>query len=316
MKYKTTFLFLICVLLGGTGWIFVPVFNQNVAPEISLFHRFLVSGIILIGIHFFKNKESLGLRERINFKNCFISGVLLYSLNYYLAYLSADYLPSGVVSASLSLICFPNMIFGYLILKKKPDQKTMLAAVLLSLAVYLLLLGKPGTEVDKAQIIAFIFCFLSTFLTSLANVLSSKEIKPRNEFLFIGISMLFGALTSGGLCALTGKNLFPSVNIYYIISMIYVSLLATAAIYVLYFRLMSEVGPVRASFVWLVSPVIALALSSLFEGYSFGILTFAGVSLLVLGGIVDVKKFNRKGSERKRLLRPFFKKSWIFRKRV
>ena len=52
------------------------------------------------------------------------------------------------------------------------------------------------------------------------------------------------------------------------------------------FSLAARIGPARAAYATVVSPLIALALSSLLEGYAWSVTAMLGVPLILLGNLV------------------------------
>jgi drug/metabolite transporter (DMT)-like permease len=57
-----------------------------------------------------------------------------------------------------------------------------------------------------------------------------------------------------------------------------------------YLTLINRIGPGRAAYVLVATPILALCISSLFEGYIWSIATFAGMTLVVIGNILVLKR--------------------------
>jgi drug/metabolite transporter (DMT)-like permease len=54
--------------------------------------------------------------------------------------------------------------------------------------------------------------------------------------------------------------------------------------------LLGRIGPDRAAYVTVLFPVIALLLSTLFEGMTWSLTQFAGVALVIIGNVIVLTK--------------------------
>ena len=79
--------------------------------------------------------------------------------------------------------------------------------------------------------------------------------------------------------------LMPHFSMPFVLSFLYMSLLSGALGYLCLITLIKNVGSVKASYATLLSPVIALIVSSIFERYVFGISTFIGLIMIVISRI-------------------------------
>ena len=100
----------ITILIWGSSWIMIKFQVEVVSASISVFYRFLLAAIILQCLCLIKCQKSVyDLREYIFIA---IQGFCLFAVNYWLFYLSADYLTSGLMALIFSTIVVMNMING------------------------------------------------------------------------------------------------------------------------------------------------------------------------------------------------------------
>ena len=69
----------------------------------------------------------------------------------------------------------------------------------------------------------------------------------------------------------------------YVVSLLYLSLAGTSLAFGLYLALLKKIGPARAAYTSVLFPVIALVVSTIFEGYRWSLPAFIGLAVL-LGG--------------------------------
>jgi drug/metabolite transporter (DMT)-like permease len=67
---------------------------------------------------------------------------------------------------------------------------------------------------------------------------------------------------------------------------LYLGLFASALAFTLYFRIIRTIGPAKAAYNSVIVPVIAMLLSTLYEGYRWTTLAAAGAALAGVGLVV------------------------------
>ena len=78
----------------------------------------------------------------------------------------------------------------------------------------------------------------------------------------------------------------------YIAGVLYLGIFASALAFPLYYGVLRVIGPAKAAYSSVLVPVIAMLLSTLFEGYVWSWLA-AGGAALVLGGLVVALRARR-----------------------
>ncbi|HEX2763496.1 MAG TPA: EamA family transporter, partial [Allosphingosinicella sp.] len=75
----------------------------------------------------------------------------------------------------------------------------------------------------------------------------------------------------------------------YWLGLLYLGLLASALAFTLYFGIVRAIGPARAAYSSVIVPVIAMALSTLFEGYRWSPFAAAGGALALAGLVIALR---------------------------
>jgi drug/metabolite transporter (DMT)-like permease len=71
----------------------------------------------------------------------------------------------------------------------------------------------------------------------------------------------------------------------YLLGILYLGVIGSSITFTLYFQLIRTIGPAKAAYTSVLIPVIAMLLSTLFEGYRWSLLAVGG-GVLVLVGLV------------------------------
>ena len=102
--------------------------------------------------------------------------------------------------------------------------------------------------------------------------------------------MFFGASLMMLLAIFSRQDISIDTNISYISSLVFLAFFGSVLGFGFYLRLLNNIGADRASYVNIITPVVALSLSTLFEGYIWGMQNSIGVVLVFIGNIIILSK--------------------------
>lgn len=289
MKLKQIIYFTIPSLIWGSTWFAIKFQLGQVDPLASVAYRFLIAGILLISFCMI-NKMNL----RFSWKEhllMMLQGMILFGFNYWLVYLAEEDLTSGIVSIIFSFAIFTNIFFNYLFLKGKIRKEVVVAAILGIAGTFLIFNHELNTS-GQAVIgyTALLFCFGSIILASLGNILSKFNQNKRMPVIQTNaFGMTYGSLSMLLMVPLSGRSFSFDLSFDYIASLLYLALFGSIVAFNMYLKLLGEIGPDRAGYITLVSPVVALLISSFFENYTWSLVAILGVLLLFAGNILALK---------------------------
>ena len=75
----------------------------------------------------------------------------------------------------------------------------------------------------------------------------------------------------------------------YSLSLLYLAIFGSIIAFSTYLKLLGEIGPDRSIYIALITPAIALGISSVFEGYHWDIFAILGIILLFSGNILALR---------------------------
>jgi drug/metabolite transporter (DMT)-like permease len=105
----------------------------------------------------------------------------------------------------------------------------------------------------------------------------------------LAVAMLMGAAMDAGLAWwLTGPPVFEA-RLGYVAGIAYLGLFASALAFPLYYTVLRVIGPAKAAYSSVIVPVIAMLLSTLFEGYRWSPLAAGGAVLTGIGLVVALR---------------------------
>lgn len=226
-------------------------------------------------------------------------GLSLFGFNYWFVYEVETMLTSGVVAVIFSLIIFFNIFFNAVLLKGSIKKDVVIAAILGVSGTGILFMNELASfDTEGKNIVVFLLCMGGIVSASLGNILSAYKQRKNIPILQAnGFAMLYGGLAMFVLVLILGKPLTFDFSISYTVSLFYLAIFGSIIAFSTYLKLLGEIGPDRAVYIALITPAIALLISSVFEGYNWNFSAFAGIILLFSGNILvlqfKTKKVNR-----------------------
>ena len=289
MHFSSVQLFATCVLIWGSTWLAITFQFGTVAPELSVGYRFLLASAVLFAFCRWRR-----LRLTFTFaehREFFLFGTITFCLSYMLIYYAETLIVSGMVAIGYSASPLVNMLMSRLIFATPMTRSVAVGALLGLVGIVCVFWPEFGMiSASRNAELGAVVTVLSV-LASCAGNMAGMRIQRRGDNVWssMGWGMLYGGALSVLVAAFSGKPIVFDTSVQYILSLIYLALLGSIVTFACFLTLMKRHGAARASFVGVMSPIAALALSFFFENFAWGWMTTIGVALSVLGNIVIMK---------------------------
>jgi drug/metabolite transporter (DMT)-like permease len=221
-----------------------------------------------------------------------LQGLLLFSFNYWLVYLAEVHLTSGLVAVIFSMIIFMNIMNGRWLLGSPISPSMLLGAVTGVSGLALIFWPEISAfTLSDLSLQGFLFGFAGAYLASLGNILSARNQKHRIPVIQTNaFGMAYGALFLLVFSLLVGKPFGFEFSLAYVTSLFYLAVLGSIVAFGFYLTLLGRVGADRAAYVTLLIPVVALCISTLFEGYRWSALGVTGLGLVLAGNVMVLRE--------------------------
>jgi len=279
----TSLIYAIVVLIWGTTWFTIRFQLGVVAPEISLVYRFALAAACV-----FVFARLTGTPLRLSWRDhrlVALQGATLFCLNYWMTYLSTQYLTSGLVAVLFTSIIFFNIVNGRLILGTPIERRVLAAAAAGMFGVALLFLPEIRAAIHNPRILHGAgLALAATYVASLGNMAASRNTQAGLPVLTVNAyGMAYGAIGLAAIAALRGTPVAFDPRWPYVASLLYLSLAGTSLAFGLYLVLIRRIGASRAAYSSVLFPVVALAVSTLFEDYRWSLAAALGLAVLLAG---------------------------------
>ena len=286
--------FLAVALIWGSTWLVIKDQVSEVPPSWTVTWRFLLASLGMVALALVRG-ESLRLSPRAMLFAVMI-GLAQFCANFQLVYRAELSLTSGLVAVVFALLVVPNALGSWLFLGQRVSARFIAGSAVAFAGIALLMLheyrlGLAAGDIARSGVGAgFVFTALAILSASTANVLQAAPTARAQQIVpLIAWAMIFGTLADVTLAlAIDGAPRFdPSPR--YVGGIVYLALIGSVVTFPLYFQLIRDLGPGRAAYNGVVVPVIAMALSTLFEGYRWSLLAGAGAALALAGLVLALK---------------------------
>lgn len=282
--------FLVCTLVWGSTWFVIGSQLDYVPGAWSIVYRFALASIAMFGV-----AASMRLRIALpvaGHRLALVIGLTQFTLNYCFVYAAEARIASGLVALVSALLIVPNALFARAFLGQAVSRRFLVGSAVAMAGIGLLFaheMGRSGG--DSHNILLGVLLSVGGLLAaSVANVLQAttraRALPPPS---LLAWGMVYGTVIDMAYAWITvGPPVFSLAPVY-IAGLLYLAIAGSAVTFSLYFGLIREIGPARAGYIAVLVPVIAMGLSTVFEGYHWTPTAAAGAVLTISGLFVAMR---------------------------
>ncbi|MFQ6005858.1 MAG: DMT family transporter [Woeseia sp.] len=287
------FLYVVTVLVWGSTWLAIEFQLGAVAPEISVFYRYAIAAALLFG---WCLARGLNLRfDRRAHLRFVLLGLLLFCLNYIVAYRAQLYITSALTAIAFSTMLWMNIVNARIFFGTRAGARVIAGAILGVAGITILFMPEvDSVSLSDVTIYGASLAVIGALIASLGNMVSQSS---QNDGLPIFQSnawgMLYGCILTGAIAFGQGREFIFEWSFAYVASLIYLSVFGSIVAFGAYLTLLGRIGAHKAGYAMVMFPVVALALSFMFEGLQITAGTVVGVILVLAGNVFVLHSRNK-----------------------
>lgn len=285
--------FALVALIWGSTWFVIKDQLAAAPPSWSITWRFVIAFVAMAGLAWWKEGRAQG-SLRMSREGHLIAigiGFSQFVCNFNFFYRAELHLTSGIVAVLFAMLMLPNALLGRIALGTKVTGRFLLGTAIALGEIALLLAHESMAMPQEASIgLGLAFVVGGIMSASIANVMQATKVAQRTPMLvMLAWAMGWGMLGDGVFAyAVSGPPVFPH-DLRYWGGVAYLAIIGSVVTFPLYFKLIRELGPGRAAYNGVMVPVVAMALSTLFEGFRWSGLAIAGAVLAMVGLVVALR---------------------------
>lgn len=289
MSHRGWWLFAAMSLIWGIPYLLIKVADGGVAPPVLVLARVAIGAALLLPIAI-RRRE---LAPLLPYWRWLVLFALVEIITPWLLLSEAETRLSSSLSGLL-IASVPILVAVIGRLTGGQDRLTPVrwAGLLVGLGGVALLVAGSGTRGDAgsvAEVLGVALCY------SIGPLIAARKLSELPSLGMTAACLAFAAVVYAPIAAVTWPSATPSADV--LASLAGLAVVCTALAFVLFFALIGEAGPARASVITYVNPAVAVALGILALGEKLTT-TMVVAFVLILGGSVLATRTARRASAR------------------
>lgn len=280
------------VFAWSTSWIALKSQVGVVAPEVSVFWRFLLAAPLTFAYAAMRGSALVfPLKAHLGFM---AMGALIFSTNFILFYYGAAHLPSGLLSVVFSLASVINLLLAFVLFGDRISLRVALGGLTGFAGVALMFqpeIARAGVAAGSTVLFGLGLCAIGTLSFCFGNMVSSRL--QKHGIPVIGATawgMAYGTIWAGFLGLVTGDRFQLEWTPLYFGSLAWLVLVSTVLAFLTYLTLLGRIGAARAGYATVLFPAFALMISSVLEDYVFTPIALIGLVLVAFGNLLVLRR--------------------------
>lgn len=279
--------FVLVTLIWGSTWLVIKDQVGTIPPAWAVTYRFVLAafGMFLLAVI---RGESLALPcPALVFAA--VLGLFQFCGNFQLVYRAEQHITSGLVAVIFALLLVPNTLFGRLFMGTRVSARFVAGSVVAIAGIALLMLHEyRAAPLDGTAVLTGIgLTVLAVLSASVSNVMQAGQLARRTStVVLIGYAMLAGAVADGLYAWLVAGPPAFALGLRQMLGIAYLAIIGSVVTFPLYFALIRDWGPGPAAYSSVLIPVVAMGLSTVFEGYQWSLLAAGGAALAMIGLVI------------------------------
>lgn len=285
--------FFLAILIWGSTWTAIRYQLGVTAPAWSIAFRFGSAALLLA---LYAGWQGMSLRIRPGDVPLVVAiGLAQFVFNFLFIYEAEHRIASGLVAMVFALLIVPNALFGRLFLGHRVGRGFIIGTLLAFLGMALLFKDDllplvTGAGAGGAAPLGIVLTLAGTLCASAGNLLQASPRAGRLN----GAALIVWAMASGALIdalaalLLTGPPQIDPRPAYWLATL-FLALFGSAVAFPIYLAVIRAIGPARAAYSGVVTPVVAMIFSTLLEGYRWTPWSIAGSVVAVAGLVIALR---------------------------
>ena len=282
----TTALYAICILIWGTTWFAITAQIDVLAPAVGVSLRFGLAAAVLftvcrvrrIALRFPGRVQALILAQ----------GLAGFYASYVCVYEAERFVASGVVAVGYAASPLFGLVLARVFLRTPMSARVALGG-LAGIAGVVLIFWHEFVRLAASEqtLRGIVLTMVSVLLSSLSTIAASGY----HRLGVRGWGPLAWAMAWGSAGALvhalaTGTPWRWSWHPAFVGSLVYLALFGSILAFGAYYALVHRLGAAKAGYVGVLTPLVALVVSSVLENFLWTGLTVAGIALAIAGNVI------------------------------
>lgn len=288
MKINHILILILLSIISGSSFIFTKNLAPAIGPILTTELRILIASVFLI---IYSVITKFDIEWRKYWKLYLIIGVLNSAIPFLLYSYAALYINASYLAIFNSTAPLFAAVFAIIWLKQTLTFTKLIGLLLGIAGVTIITFNALGSNHNELYYVGAILCITAAAFYALSGIyikIVAKEIKPLA--LATGSQMMASLILAPFIIfdtveiAIVTNNIF---NFDIIINILMLSVVCSAIAYLIYFKLINEIGPIKTLTVTFLSPFVAMILDYIFLNGQFTELMLVGAIIIIIAIMIS-----------------------------
>jgi drug/metabolite transporter (DMT)-like permease len=289
-RLKNWQLFAICVLTWGTTWYAITFQLGHSAPEVDVALRFALAGTVVLAMCALRGiRLRFPLRDHALFA---LQGSFMYGVSYVCVYHAERHLVSGLVAVGYSASPLVTGLGAHALFGLRVSARFVVGGLLGLAGVALMFWPEFGKAAGSHDAVLGAQFTIGAVLLSAIGSLTASRNRPRGLPFWpaLGFGMCYGAAVSALVALLQGQSFGLPAAMSWWTSLLYLALAGSVLTFACFLTLQERIGPGPTGTIGVMTPLLALVVSMVFEAFRPDALTLVGAALAVAGNFMMLRR--------------------------
>ncbi|MCP5395589.1 MAG: DMT family transporter [Sphingomonadaceae bacterium] len=289
LRPRIVFPFLLVACIWGSTWFVITGQIGEVSAHWAVAYRFALATPAMFALAMVM-RHKLAMPRRAQ-GLALAMGLFQFCGNFTFVYLSELHLTSGIVALMIGMMLVPNAILGRLLLGQEITARFVVGSGIALAGIALLLVNEAQSAPLGGNVaLGAGLALVAMLAASIANVIQAGPAGRDVPLVtLLAWAMLYGTLLDAALAyMLAGPPVFPARASFWL-GTAWLALAGSVVTFPLYYGLVRQLGAGRAAYNGVLVVVIAMVISTLFEGYRWTALAAAGAVLAMTGLVIALR---------------------------
>lgn len=279
---------MLCLIWGST-WLAIRIGLEGAPPFLAAGLRFALAFAVLLPILAWRRSRLP--KGRVEWGLVAFVGVVLFTIDYGLIYWGEDNgVGSGLAAILFATFVLQTALFAQLLLPtERLTVPKVLGIGLGFVGILVIFRGEIGTA-GLSLFLPMLAIVLSATCAAIASVATKRWGHDTDPVSFTGLSMAVGGAGLLGISAAVGEPWAVPSWPEGILAIVYLALAGSVVTFVTYWWLLKQIEATTASYIAMITPIVAVFLAVSIGGEMFDAVALAGAAVTLAGIYLSTSK--------------------------
>jgi len=285
MTRRSLLLFIAMSVIWGLPYLFIRIAVSDLSPVVLVFARTAIGALILLPIVIARG-ELRGLLK--SWLPLLALAAVEIGMPWYMLASAEQRISSSLAGLLVAAVPLVGVVIATALGNREHLGLASISGLLLGVAGVAGVAAIVGFDLRASDWLALVEMGLVVVAYAVGPVIISRYLSDQPSMGVIGVSLAACAIVYAPLAAVQWPRSIPPVDT--IVSVAVLAFVCTALAFVLFFALIAEIGPVRATVITYINPAVAAVLGVFVLHESFSAGMGVGFVLVIFGSVLATRR--------------------------